>query len=715
DYYALFAFFQNIDEAGQISYAGFADAMPVPTMLLTTDEQDRQLDILRRKTREAEHRFRNTRESSRGRFDLWLAAKPADVAAASVPVGDYPLDAIIEGKVANRANAAQSGVAVESPKTVPTPQGAAAELDGQNGFTFPGVGDFKRTDSFTLSLWLQTPAIVAERAVVVHHSKAPVDAGSRGYEILLENGRIAFGLHYLWPGASLKVVTKTALVAGNWTHVTVTYDGSSRATGTHIFIDGQEAPVDVVRDGLFKDITYAKAEPPLTIGFRFRDNGFKGGRAREFRVYDRALTSLEAAVVAGRNDFAAAWMRPPAQLTTAERAGLFDYFGAQVDAATREAAAALHALREEQNALVNPLPEAMVMAELPAPKPAFVLQRGAYDARGERVQPGTPAALPLFPADAPRNRLGLARWLVDPGNPLLARVTVNRFWQLLFGRGLVETSDNFGRQGSPPTHPELLDWLAHDFVAGGWDIKRTLRQIVCSATYRQSSIASANLLARDPQNLLLARGPARRLTAEMLRDQALATSGLLVEKRGGPSVKPYQPAGLWEEIAMGKPRYDAGQGEDLHRRSLYTFWKRTVPPPTMMLFDAAERNVCTVSRQSTSTPLQALALLNDVQFVEASRFIGQRMLREGGVTLDARLTWAFRLVAGRRPAVRELSILNEIYAEQHALFRQNPEDAARHNGVGEVPTEASLDAADRAAAAVVAMALLNLDDALMRR
>ena len=715
DYYSLFAFFQNLDEAGQISYAGFADSMPVPTMLLTTDEQDRQLAVLREKAGRAEQVLNRARTAARGAFEKWLVEKSPQPNPLPGPVASFPLSAIADGQVRNAADSAKPGKVYESPTIVTTAKGDAAELNGENGFTFPGVGHFKRTDSFSLGLWLQTPPAHGERTVVVHHSKAPVDAGSRGYELLLENGRVAFGLHYLWPGASLKVVTKAALPTGEWVHVTATYDGSSRATGARVFINGRAADLEVVRDGLFKDITYAKAEPDLAIGYRFRDSGFKGGRVRDFQVFERALTSLETAELAGQPALAAAWTRPTKQLDATQREGLFAYFKAYIDEPTRTAATSLRIAREEQNALVTPLPEAMVMQELAQPKPAYVLQRGAYDARGDTVQADTPHALSAFPAAAPRNRLGLARWLTDPTNPLLARVTVNRFWQLFFGRGLVETSDNFGSQGSPPTHPELLEWLAHDFVASGWDVKRALRQIVCSATYRQSSLATPEQLAHDPQNLHLARGPVRRLTAEMLRDQALATSGLLVEKIGGPSVKPYQPPGLWEEIAMGKPHYEIGHGEDLHRRSLYTFWKRTVPPPTMMLFDAAERNVCTVRRQSTSTPLQALALLNDVQFVEASRFIGQRMLQEGGPTLESRLAWGFRLVTGRRPTPRERSILRDLYGEQHALFRANPADAEKFNAFGETPTDVSLDPADRAAAGIIAKALLNFDEAVMCR
>jgi hypothetical protein len=716
DFYSLSAFFQNIDEAGQISYAGFADSMPVPTLLVTTPEQQARLETLRREALTAETRFAQARSNARDAFAAWLADKGPLPSVPAGLVARYPLEAATEsGTVVNAVDATKPGKAQETPRFVDTPQGRAAELDGENGFTFPGVGHFTRADEFSLALWLQTLAQPAARAVVLHHSKASFDAGSRGYEVLLENGCVAFGLHYLWPGASLKIVTKTPLPAGTWTHVTVTYDGSSRAAGARIFVNGHAADVTVVRDGLFKDITYAKSEPDLAVGYRFRDNGFVGGRVRDLCVFDRALTALETAQLAGRDALAVAWARRPEQLAAAEREALFDYFTSNVHASTRDLRRALHAAREKQNAFVMALPEAMVMQELPQPKRAFVLERGAYDARRQEVFADTPAVLPPFPKNQPRNRLGLARWLLDPEHSLFARVTVNRFWQQMFGRGLVETSDNFGRQGAAPTHPELLDWLAREFIASGWDVKALLRQIALSRAYRQSSHASPELLARDPQNLLLARGPARRLTGEMLRDQALAASGLLVDKIGGPPVKPYQPPGLWEEIAMGKPKYEQGRGDDLHRRSLYTFWKRTVPPPAMMIFDAAERNVCTVRRQTTSTPLQSLALLNDVQLVEAARCLGERMLHEGGATRDAQLAWAFRLVCSRAASAEEVRVLRTIFDDQRALFAADEKAAAELMRVGEAATDASLRLADRAAATMVAQALLNFDEALMRR
>ena len=315
----------------------------------------------------------------------------------------------------------------------------------------------------------------------------------------------------------------------------------------------------MLRDHLWRDITYATGEPELQVGYRFRDSGFKQGQVDELKIFNRALTSLEMTDIAGLQDFREAWGSPEDKLSARQREGLLDYYIANVYAPAAQFRSELAALRREENQILTGAPQIMVMEEMVKPKPAFILKRGAYDQPGEPVSANTPAALPPMPADAPRNRLGLAKWLVSPENPLFARVTVNRAWQMMFGRGMVETIDNFGSRGAVPTHPELLDWLAADFMASGWDYKGLLRKIAISATYQQSSRAAPEMLARDPENELLARGPARRLTAEMLRDQALATSGLLVEKQGGPSVRPYQPPGLWE-IAMGNPRYEQEHG-----------------------------------------------------------------------------------------------------------------------------------------------------------
>jgi hypothetical protein len=710
DFYSLFAFFQNVDEAGQTTY--FTDSMPVPTVLLSTPEQDRKLEELRAKIGKAEAAVAESRKSAVADFEVWMDKLPEGPTEPGIDgeVAHFTFDALEKNAMASKVAGGFTGKTHEKPSLVEGKLGKAVELDGENGFTFPKLGDFTRSDAFSFSLWLQAPALAA-RSVVFHHSKAPIDAGSRGYELVLENGRVAFGLHHMWPGNSLKVATKATITPNTWTHVTVTYDGSSRANGVHVYVNGQLAECEVIRDTLWKDITYGGDEPDLAIGYRFRDSGFKGGRVDEFRVFNRALTSLEIGSLAGREDYRAAVQAIP-QPTNLQRDGLFAYYLATTHQPTIDAVKQLHAARDEQRKFINPIPEAMAMQELAQPKPAYILKRGAYDAHGDAVTANTPAVLPAFPANAPHNRLGLAQWLLDSEHPLMARVTVNRYWQLMFGRGLVETADNFGTTGGTCSHPELLDWLAREFITSGWNLKGLLKQMAMSATYRQSS---GPALPKDPDNLLLSRAPARRLTAEMLRDSALAISGLLVEKIGGPAVKPYQPAGLWEEIAMGRPSYGQGKGDDLHRRSLYTFWKRTVPPPAMMTFDAADRSYCTVKRQSTSTPLQALAMLNDVQLVEAARFLGQRMLREGGDDLDARIAWIFRTATGRQPAAKEIAILTRLFTEQRELFTKEPSAAQKLLVFGETRTDPALPPADLAAATSLGLTLLNHDEALMRR
>jgi hypothetical protein len=712
DFYSLFALFQNIDEAGQNPYTGFVDYTPVPTLLLSDAATDARLAKMSQQIADKEKRIGALRGAARGAFLEWLKSKPAEPTVPGLAAA-FSFDSIETNKTANSVDSSKPGNAHEGPALVEGRRGKAVELDGDNGFTFPGIGHFTRSEPFSIGLWLETPA-QSSRQVVLHHTKAPADAGSRGYELLVEEGRVAVGLHHMWPGNSLKVRTVAALPTNEWAHVAFTYDGSSRAAGLRIFLNGAPAQAEVIRDKLRKDITYQGGEPELAIGYRFRDAGFKGGKVDDLCVFNRCLTAIEVADLAGAEDLQVAWKASPDALGSDSGERLLDYYVANVYLPARQFYAELAALRRDQSRIIDTIPEIMVMDELPKPKPAYVLKRGAYDAHGEPVSPDTPKALPPLPSGAPPNRLGLAQWLLSAENPLMARVTVNRAWQMMLGRGIVETSDNFGAQGAVPTHPQLLDWLAHDFVASGWNYKGLLKKIAMSAAYRQSSKASSDLLARDPDNNLLARGPARRLTAEMFRDAALAVSGLLVEKIGGPSVKPYQPPGLWE-IAMGNPKYDQGRGDDLHRSSLYTYWKRTVPPPSMIAFDAPERNVCIVRRQSTSTPLQALSLLNDTQIVEAARFVSERMLKEGGAALDDQIRWAFRLVTSRHPAPKELAVLKQLFQEQRELFADDQQAAAQLLAVGEAPNDPTLPPVDLAAGTVLAEALLNYDEAVMRR
>jgi hypothetical protein len=374
-------------------------------------------------------------------------------------------------------------------------------------------------------------------------------------------------------------------------------------------------------------------------------------------------------------------------------------------------------LEGERRAIDNRISSTMVMHEMDTPRDTFLLTRGQYDKPGTKVEPGVPAFLPPLPAGAPKNRLSLARWLVDPANPLTARVAVNRYWQAYLGAGLVRTPEDFGSQGEQPTHPELLDWLATEFVAKGWDVKAMQKLIVMSATYRQSSIASPALRERDPENRLLARGPRVRLQAEIIRDQALAISGLLTEKIGGPSVKTYQPEGLWEQLSafQGRKLYVRSKGPDLWRRSLYTFWKRTVPPPSLTTFDAPTREFCVIKRPMSSTPLQALALLNDEMYVEMSRKLAERMMKEGGASAGDRIGWALRLATARTPKPAEVDVLRLGLERRLGELRAHPQSAEKMLSAGEAPRDKNIDPVELAAYATTAAVILNLDEVITRQ
>ena len=386
------------------------------------------------------------------------------------------------------------------------------------------------------------------------------------------------------------------------------------------------------------------------------------------------------------------------------------------DARLKEAKAELESLKKQIAAAELEIPTTLVMEELKEPRATFVLMRGAYDKPGEQVTAGTPEVLPPMDDSLPRNRLGLAKWLVSPQHPLTARVTVNRFWQQLFGTGLVETSEDFGSQGATPSHPELLDWLAQEFIRSDWNVKHLIKLMVTSATYRQQSGLNSQLLERDPENRLLARGARFRLAAEFIRDQALAASGLLAAQLGGPSVKPYHPPGLYEQVTAGKGYnvYVPGKGDDLHRRSLYTYWKRSVPHPAMLLFDAPFRETCTLRRPRSNTPLQALNLMNDTTYVEAARFLAQRMMREGGDTVDSRIAHGFRILLGRQPKPQELAVLRAAYERSQKDFQADRESAQALLSVGEAGLDTRLNAVDLAAFTMICSTLLNLDEAITK-
>jgi hypothetical protein len=590
----------------------------------------------------------------------------------------------------------------------PAPGEADGEFDGQRVVDQGDVGDYTFYDKFSLSAWIK-PADERGGTIV---SRMTDEAQGDGYYLVLSGGKLQVNLVKRWLDDAIRVETQEPLAPGAWHHVLAVYDGSRVASGVRVYVDGQPARLQIHLDDLNQSFA---TKAPLRIGGGNGPDGRFHGAISHVRVYNRALKDEEATLLATRDSTAEIVAAAASQRTPAQQQKLRAYYlQRQAPAALRQAWQELVALREERETFIEGLPTVMVMQELPQPRPAHVLLRGQYDKPGERVEPGVPARLWTYEdRPMPANRLAFARWLVDPQNPLTARVAVNRLWQMLFGAGLVKTVDDFGSQGEPPSHPELLDWLATEYIRLGWDTKSLIKEIVTSATYRQSSRATPQLLARDPENRLLARGGRVRLSAESIRDQALFASGLLVERQGGPSVKPYQPAGLWKELTGGED-YVPDSGENLYRRSLYTFWKRTIAPPTMMTFDAAGRETCVVRETRTNTPLQALALLNDVTFVEASRHLAQRMLREAGPTANDRLAYGHRLVLARDPRPAELAILHgglQTYLER---YRSQPQAAAALLSLGESKVGSRDNASELAAYTAVASLLFNLDEAITK-
>lgn len=663
EYYQLTAFFDKIDEAGLYSY--FTPSIPTPTLMLDVESKREELQKAAQEVSEAESKLAEQKRN---------VSLPKDF-AVTVPQPVESLD--FEDYKPGGRN-----------RLVDGPSGKAVTLSGDDAVKLK-QGNFRRYDPFSVSLLLKVPKSY-ERAVVFHRSRAWTDAGSRGYQMLLEDGRLSFSLIHFWPGNAIRVRSEETYPVGQWHRIAVTYDGSSRAAGVQLFVDGERIPVEIVRDNLYKQIA-GGGNDHISIGERFRDVGLRDGVVDEFQVFDRELTPAEVAVV--HQPDSAKSLSPDELLEVA----------AAHDSEVVAQRERLRDARKRSAELGESFQEIMVMREMAQQRKTYLLGRGAYDNRLEEVSAETPAALPSMPSELPRNRLGLARWLTSGEHPLTARVAVNRIWQMLFGEGLVRTPEDFGSQGQLPTHPKLLDWLASDFMEHGWDVKRLIRQIVMSKTYLQTSVASAEKMEQDPENRLYGRAPSYRLPAEMLRDQALAVSGLMVEKMGGPPVKPYDL-----EVSFKPMKPDDGEG--LYRRSVYTFWKRTGPAPAMMALDAAKRDVCRVQRSRTSSPLQTLVLMNGPQFVEAARWLATRAIETSDGT-DGRLAWMFGELTGRHPTDEELAVLTQLYQQQLELF--DDETAKSYLAVGKKPT-AELTR-ELAALSAVANALFGLDESMMKR
>ena len=702
EFYQLFAYFNNVPERGKANKYGNSP----PMIHAPTPAQQLELQKLDRAVAAADKRFAALGEAATSAQRQWESALDKSVSVDwSIPhdlVAHFPLDDNLTGDASPPQIAEmREGAAQFAPGRI----GGAASFDGKRFIAAGDLGAFGFQDKFTIAAWIYPTA--ATGAIVTRTKDVEEESG---YGLYLKDGKLQANLIVRWLDDGARVETVKPVSLNRWQHVMMTYDGSRTAEGVRIYIDGRPQELTVQLDDVNQN--FGTREPMRIGGGGGAGNRFQG-LIDEVRVYAAALSPQDAAVVATGESITQIAGIPPANRTAPQTDKITLYFlDHHAPARVHQAWQALTGARRQKEQFVDSLPTVMVMQERETPRDTFVLARGAYDKPGEKVTPGVPGILPPLPPGAPNNRLGFARWLVDPSNPLTARVAVNRFWQMYFGTGLVKTVEDFGSQGEWPSHPELLDWLATEFVRTGWDVKALQKLIVTSASYRQSSRTTPELQQKDPENRLLAHAPRLRLTAGMIRDQALAASGLLVEHVGGPSVKPYQPAGLWKELS-GQD-YVEDTGDKLYRRSLYTFWKRSSPPPSLMNFDSAGREACVVRETRTNTPLQALDLMNNVTYLEASRKLAERVMKEERGGPEERIAFAFRLVTARRPTAREADLLHATLAGYLDDYRRDPEAARKFLSQGASPRDEELDVSEAAAYATLASLLLNLDEVITK-
>ncbi|HYE30783.1 MAG TPA: DUF1553 domain-containing protein, partial [Methylomirabilota bacterium] len=570
------------------------------------------------------------------------------------------------------------------------------------------TANLDRHEPFSISAWVKP-----EGSGGVILSKIDDPAKVRGWDFGLVDGVLWVHLIHAWETNAIKVVSKDKFTGNNWRHVAFTYDGSSKAAGIKLFVDGKAVAANIDKDALTDTIQSGAA---LHIGKR-KDSFPFNGAIDDVRIYLRTLKDEECRNLAVRPIYDTILLASD-QRGGEQKKELARYFRENFASDLKGAESRLNALRKEKDDLFKEIPVTMVMEEMPNPRKTHVLVRGNFQQKGEEVQPALPAIFGIPAEQMPTNRLTLAKWLVQPDHPLTARVTVNRFWAMIFGSGLVRTANDFGSQGEFPSHPELLDWLASEFVASKWDVKHIIRLMVTSAAYQQDSSVTPERLEKDAYNRLLARGPRFRLDAEFIRDNALAVSGLLNPVIGGKSVFPYQPPGLWEEVSFGagfsSQNYVQSKGEDLYRRGLYTYWKRSIHYPSFATFDAPNREICTAQRPRTTTPLQALVLMNDPVYVEAARALASRTLKEGGDSTRSKLVYAFRLTLGRTPKDQEVAVLEKTLLQQRENFQKDTKAAEELLNVGESPKPTGIDPVELASWTALSSVLLNLDETITK-
>ncbi len=711
DFYSLSAFFNNTTQGamdGNISNT--------PPIITVPRREDRvRWDQLAGLIKGLQGKLDARKQLARPDFDHWLKDATPELVADLFPTKGLVVQApLSEGtgktvEISVRNEARSFGLEtgfdwVEgniAPKAFSLKPGKSVEI--------ADVGDFEKDQGFSVGTWVKIPKRGTTGALA-----ARMDNGNafRGWDLWLDNDRVGMHIINKWSENALKVTAKTLLQPNKWYHVFVTYDGSSKAAGVKVYINGAQQAVEVFTDQLTGTI---RNKVPFKIGQRNTSDRVPAAMLQDLRLYDRALTNPEVDQLAKGSRAQTLLAKNAKDRNAKEVAELFAWWLVALDPPSREMSTEMGALEQEETTLKSRGTIAYVAQEQPKEAQAFILFRGQYDQRRDKVKAETPKSMPPLAEDLPHNRLGFARWLLQPDQPLFARVTVNRFWQEVFGTAIVRTTGDLGVSGELPSHPELLDWLAVEFRESGWDVRKLFKLMVMSAAYRQAATVSKESLEKDPHDIYLSRAPHFRMEAEMVRDYALAASGLLVRKIGGPSVKPYQPEGVWEAVAITGSNtrfYKQDAGDKLYRRSMYTFWKRGAPPASMDILNAPSREFCTVRRERTDTPLQALVTLNDPQFVEAARHLAQSAIKDGGDNAEARFDYMARRLLARPFRTEETRVVQGILDDLTAFYKEHPEDARKLIAVGESRADASLDVPTLAAYTMLANQLFNMDEVL---
>ncbi|MEO1857251.1 MAG: DUF1553 domain-containing protein [Rubritalea sp.] len=701
--YQLTAFFRNTT----MSALDRNSATHPPNLLIPIPEDVRRYTAIDKEIAEADKATQAHKKQHEPQFLSWLKSDKA-TDSSNVAKNSRLIKLPLTDKTKGIADSKGKSHTSRSPlEWVSSPDGEAILFSKQNNINLGNLGDFENTDKFSYGAWIKTPHNISAGVI----SKINVADSHRGYDLWVENGKLAVHLIHAWPQDYIKVTTKKKVAKNEWLHAFVTYDGSKKAKGVKIYINGKEQKLDINGNKLTETI---KSKAPLLLGSRQDGQHFKNGQLHSFQLFNKALTVEEIVAISinGRiNNLRRSSKQTPKLVEQIRR-----YYFTHVDKDAKQLNERSITLKNEKAAIEKRGTFTLVMKEKADKKPtAHVLIRGQYAVKDKEVlKPGVPASLPPMTDDMPKNRLGLAMWLTDPANPLPARVTVNRYWYYLFGNGIVESTNDFGVMGSRPSHPKLLDWLAADFVENEWDFHHLLKTIVTSSTYRQAATFTHEKLEADPLNKLLSRGPRYRLDAEQIRDLALSSSGLLINKLGGPSVKPYQPSKIWESVAMkssNTKNYKQDTGDKLYRRSLYTFWKRTAPNPSMEILNAPSRGISCVRRERTNTPLQAFVIMNDPQFVESSRQLAANAL-ENHTDTPSRLQFIAKQLLNRELNNKETVIVSKTLHFTHDKFKAAPEKAKELIAFGESKAPDDIDPSELASWTIIANQILNMDETL---